>query len=289
MGGRFDATNVIQPEVALLTAISYDHMEVLGDTLTKIAGEKCGIIKPGCVCVSHPQLEEAARVIDQECQAKAVPLIRVGREVTRRETGHSFDHQNIEIKGRLGTYAVTIPLLGQYQLDNTAAAVAALEVLIQRKFKLTQADILKGLASVDFPGTMQIVGRNPFMVVDGGHNPGAAHNLQEALKHYFKPAKTILVIGVSNDKDLAGVVKELAPVSNLVIASRANNPRSTKPEIIAAEFAKYGLTARLTTSIPEAVAQAKTMAGEHDLICITGSFFVVGEALAYIQGYSGNG
>lgn len=289
MGGRFDATNVIQPEVALLTAISYDHMEVLGDTLTKIAGEKCGIIKPGCVCVSHPQMEEAGTVIQQECQAKGVPLVRVGREVTRRETGHSVDRQNIEIKGRLGSYAVTIPLLGQYQLDNTAAAVAALEVLIQRKFKLSKADILKGLASVDFPGRMQIVGRNPFIVVDGGHNPGAAHNLQEALKHYFKPAKTILVIGVSNDKDLAGVVKELAPVSNLVIASRANNPRSTKPEIIAAEFAKYGLTARLTTSIPEAVAQAKTMAGEHDLICITGSFFVVGEALSYIQGYSGNG
>jgi dihydrofolate synthase/folylpolyglutamate synthase len=167
--------------------------------------------------------------------------------------------------------------------------VAALEVLIERKVKLTKADILKGLAAVDFPGRMQIIGRNPFMVVDGGHNPGAAHNLQEALKHYFKPFKTILVIGVSNDKDLAGVVKELAPVSDLVIASRANNPRSTKPEIIAAEFAKNGLTARLAPSIPEAIAQAKALAGERDLICITGSLFVVGEALACVQGYSGNG
>jgi dihydrofolate synthase/folylpolyglutamate synthase len=289
MGGRFDATNVIQPEVALLTAISYDHMEVLGDTLTKIAGEKCGIIKPGCVCVSHPQMEEAAKVIEQDCRNKGVKLIWVGRDLTRSEISHTFDHQSLLVKGRLDNYIVQLPLLGQYQLDNTAAAVAALEVLIERKFNIVKQNILDGLAAVDFPGRMQIIGREPFIVVDGGHNPGAAHNLQQALKHYFTPGKTILVIGVSNDKDLAGVVKELAPISSLVIASRANNPRSTKPEMIVAEFAKYGVPAQTAPGIPEAIAQARSLAGKPDLICITGSLFVVGEALGFIHGKQTNG
>ncbi len=289
MGGRFDATNVIQPEVCLLTSISYDHMEVLGDTLTKIAGEKCGIIKPGCVVISHPQAAEADKVIEATCREKGVKLIRVGKDITRQEISHDFDHQDMEVHGRLGNYLVSIPLLGQYQLDNTAAAVAALEVLMERGVQLCKDDILNGLARVDFPGRMQIISRNPLIVVDGGHNPGAAHNLKEALQHYFKPNKTILVIGVSNDKDLAGVVKELAPVSDLVIATRANNPRSTKPEVIAAEFARYGIQTRIAAGIPEALAKAKLMAGTNDLICATGSLFVVGEAIGQIKGYAVKG
>ena len=119
-------------------------------------------------------------------------------------------------------------------------------------------------------------------MVDGGHNPGAAHRLKEAILEYFKPAKSILVIGISNDKDIAGIVKELAPVFNRVIATRANNPRSTSPEVLAAEFAKYGIETQVTENIPQALTEAKASAADEDLICVTGSLFVVGEAIEYL-------
>jgi dihydrofolate synthase/folylpolyglutamate synthase len=285
MGGRFDATNVIKPEVCFLTAISYDHMEVLGDTLTKIAIEKCGIIKPGCVVISHPQRAEAARVIERDCQEKSVRLIRVGQDVTRRAISHDLEHQEIEVNGRLDHYRISIPLLGDYQLDNVTAAVAGLEVLMENELKVSKDAILQGLAGVKFPGRLQIIQRQPLIVVDGGHNPSAAHNLKKALDHYFKPEKAVLVIGLSNDKDLPGMVRELAHNFDLVIATSANNPRSTPPEVISAELAKYGVPTRISESVPTAIELAKSQTGIHDLICITGSLFVVGEALGYLQNY----
>jgi dihydrofolate synthase / folylpolyglutamate synthase len=286
MGGRFDATNVIRPEVCLLTSISYDHTAILGNTLTLIAGEKCGIIKPGCTVVSHPQVEEAAAVISAACLEKGVKLIRVGSDVKRKSLGFDFDHQDIEIEGKLDNYRVSIPLLGQYQLDNTAAAVAGLEVLIEKGYHIKKEDILRGLAKVEFPGRLQIIGRNPLIVLDGGHNPGAAHNLKEALQGYFKPAGSILVFGASSDKDIAGVIRELAPVFQTVVISRAKSPRAAGPEMLAAEFAKYGKKTHITESIAEAVSLARNLAGEKDLICITGSLYVVGEAIASIKGYT---
>lgn len=284
MGGRFDATNVIQPEVCLLTSISYDHTEVLGDTLTKIAGEKSGIIKPGCVVISHPQVEEVDRVIRETCREKGVKLIRIGKDVNRKSLGFDFGHQEIEVNGRLDTYRFSVPLLGAYQLDNAAAAIAAIEILIEKGYPVPKGAVTKGMAEVDFPGRMQIVGRRPFIVLDGGHNPGAARSLTIALRQYFNPASYILVIGASSDKDISGVVKELASVFNKVITTRADNPRCASPQKLAEEFAGYGIKARVTDSIPAALEQAKQIASEEDLICVTGSLFVVGEALSHLRG-----
>jgi len=283
MGGRYDATNVILPEVCLLTSINYDHMEVLGDTLTIIAGEKCGIIKPGCAVISHPQVEEAGRVIRDVCLEKGARLILLGQEVARRSLSYDLNGQVLEVRGRLDQYRVSLPLLGQYQLDNCAAAVAALEVLIEKGFHISKADILRGLAQVDFPGRMQIISRAPLIVVDGGHNPGASHSLKETLRDYFKPKRSILVIGVSNDKDIPGIVQELAPVFDSVIATRADNPRSAKPEVLSAEFRKHGRESRVAENIPQALGEAQSMAGKDDLVCVTGSLFVVGEALRYLS------
>jgi dihydrofolate synthase/folylpolyglutamate synthase len=136
---------------------------------------------------------------------------------------------------------------------------------------------------VDFPGRMQIISREPLIVVDGGHNPGASRSLKEALRRYFKPLNSILVIGVSNDKDIPGIVKELAPLFDKVIATRADNPRSTKPEVLAAEFNKFGKESQVFENIPLALAAAQAIAGKRDLICITGSLFVVGEAIRHLS------
>jgi dihydrofolate synthase / folylpolyglutamate synthase len=283
MGGRYDATNVIVPEVCLLTSISYDHMEVLGDTLTKIAGEKCGIIKAGCTVVSHPQVEEVEKVIQATCLEKQVPLLKIGCDVIPKSLCHDFDHQELWVEGRFENYKISLPLLGLYQLDNAAAAVAALESLVERGTSICKDDIEKGLEKVNFPGRMQIVSRNPFIVIDGGHNPGAAARLKEALFQYFEPVNAILVIGASGDKDVGGLVAELAPVFTTVFVTRANNPRSASPERLAAEFAKHGIQAQLTPDIRTALKEAVAIATSDDLICVTGSLFVVGEALEHIQ------
>jgi dihydrofolate synthase / folylpolyglutamate synthase len=295
MGGRYDATNVIQPEICFLTSISLDHTAILGDTIAKIAQEKCGIIKPGCVVISHPQAAEADAVIDRTCRDKGVKLIRVGQDVTHHSLGFDFKHQEIDIRGRLDRYRVSIPLLGQYQLDNTAAAVAGLETLGEKGYRIAKHAILEGLASVKFPGRMDIVRRRPLIVLDGGHNPGAAHNLIEALRQYFKPAaasarsrKSVLVVGISSDKDISGIIRELAPFFQVVVATRARSPRATPPETLAAEFSKYGITALTRDTVAGAFAEAQKSAAEDDLICITGSLYVVGEAIEYLEEYRGN-
>jgi dihydrofolate synthase/folylpolyglutamate synthase len=158
MGGQFDATNVINPELCFITSISYDHTDILGKTLTQIAGEKCGIIKPGCVVISHPQADEADAVIEKTCQEKGVRLVKVGRDITRRSIKYDFEHQELMVQGRLDKYEISIPLLGQYQLDNTAAVIAGLEVLVEKGVRISKKSILQGLRKVDFPGRMQILG-----------------------------------------------------------------------------------------------------------------------------------
>jgi dihydrofolate synthase / folylpolyglutamate synthase len=283
MGGRFDSTNVIQPEICLMTAISLDHTEILGDTLTKIATEKSGIIKPGCTAISHPQAEEVDKVIRETCREKGVQLIRVGRDVTVKGICHDLEHQELEVKGRLDSYPISIPLLGQYQMDNAAAAVAGLEVLMEKGYTISRDSILHGLAGVDFPGRMQVIHRRPWIVLDGGHNPGAAHRLQEAIREYFQSQKSILVIGIFNDKDFGGIVKELTPVFSRVIVTRANNPRATRPEVLAAEFAKYGVQAQVTESVAQALIEAMATAKDDELICVTGSLYVVGEAISIVR------
>jgi len=288
MGGRYDATNVIQPEICLLASISFDHTAILGNTLTLIATEKCGIIKPGCVVISHPQAEQAEKVIENTCREKGVNLIKIGKDIFAGSLESDFDHQTVQIKGRLQKYTASIPLLGDYQADNAAAAVAAAEVLKGKGYHITKESILKGLAEVDIPARKQIIGYHPFIVVSCGDNPGAARRMREAIQKNFKPARSILVTGISSDKDVAGIIKELAPAFDTVIATRAKSPRAAKPETLAAEFAGYGLETRTADSVAEAVMKARSMARDEDLICITGSLYVVGEAIAHIKGLSGD-
>ncbi len=288
MGGRFDATNVIRPEVCLLTSISLDHTEILGDTIAKIAFEKCGIIKSGCAVVSHPQVQEAEDVISETCREKGVELISVGRDVTASSLGYNFINQSLMVKGRLDEYTVTISLLGRHQVDNAAAAVAALEVLIERGFDISKESIMKGLSTVEFPGRLQIVAQKPLIVLDGGHNPGAARKLKEALRQYFKPKRSILVIGMSADKDVEAVVEELSTVFDQVIATRADNPRAANPQLLADLFAARGKIAAASENIPQALLKAMQLAGENDLICVTGSLFVVGEALKILTSLHDN-
>jgi len=279
MGGTFDATNVITPEVGIITSISLDHTEVLGNSLPEVAGEKAGIIKPGSIVVTSPQPDEVARVIEEACLNRGAELVRVGSDVTWQGLGFDADRQSFQVKGRLNSYKLSIPLLGQYQLENAAVAVAALEVLAEKGFNIAKSSIVNGLAKVSWPGRLQILSRHPLLVVDGAHNPDSARKLKQSLEQYFGFDRAILVIGVSCDKDIAGIVSELTPLFGKVIVTRSRHPRAMAPPPIVAEFTRYGAEVQVAEDVPTALNLALGRAGARDLVCVAGSLFVVGEAI----------
>jgi dihydrofolate synthase/folylpolyglutamate synthase len=279
MGGKFDATSVITPLVAVITTIGLDHTDVLGDTLTEIAAEKCGIIKPGSTVVIAPQPPEAARVIERSCAKRGAKLIKVGEDVSWQAISSDLDGQRFEVKGRKGKYELFLPVLGEHQMVNAATAVAALEVLIEKGFSIPAQSIAQGLAKIEWPGRFQVLRRDPPLVVDGAHNIDAARSLKKALKQYFDFEKGIVVMGASGDKNIKGVIAELAPLFDRVIVTRSRHPRAMAPATLAAEFARHGLKVRIADDVPSALSQALAMAGEKDLVCLAGSLFIVGEAL----------
>jgi dihydrofolate synthase/folylpolyglutamate synthase len=280
MGGKFDATSVITPLVAIITTVGLDHTDVLGSTVAEIAAEKCGIIKPGITVVISPQPPEAAEVIRRTCAERGAKLITVGEDINWRVLNSDLDGQRLRVEGGKGDYELFLPVLGEHQLVNAATAIAALEVLTERGFDIPAKEIAKGLAKVEWPGRFQVLRRNPPVVVDGAHNIDAARSLKKALKQYFDFERAILVMGASDDKNIKGVVAELAPLFDRVIVTRSRHPRAMAPAPLAAEFARHGLKARIAGDVPSALSQALSLAGDKDLVCLAGSLFIVGEALA---------
>jgi dihydrofolate synthase/folylpolyglutamate synthase len=279
MGGKFDATSVITPLVAVLTTIGLDHTDVLGDTIAEIAAEKCGIIKPGITVVTSPQPPEAAEVIRKTCAERKARLVTVGKDVSWQALDSGLDGQRCRVVGRRGEYELFLPVLGEHQLQNAATAVAALEVLAERGFDITAESIARGLAKIEWPGRFQVLRRDPPLVVDGAHNIDAARSLKKALKEYFDFNKAILVMGASDDKNIKGVIAELLPLFDRVIVTRSRHPRAMAPAPLAAEFARHGVKARIAEDVPAALSQALSLAGEKDLVCLAGSLFIVGEAI----------
>ncbi len=279
LGGKFDATNVIKPEVCVITSISLDHTEVLGNSLAEIATEKAGIIKPDSPVVLSPQDDDVVQVIEEACRKQGAELVMAGKDVTWQSLGFDDNGQSLEVKGRLDNYQLFIPLLGHYQMENAATAVAALEVLAAKGFNISRDSIANGLARVSWAGRLQILRRYPLLVVDGAHNPDAARKLKQSLTEYFSFNRAILIMGASSDKNITDVVSELVPLFSEVIVTRSRHPRAMNPAQLEAVFSKHGVKTRLVENVPEALSLAMNMAGTKDLICVTGSLFVVAEAI----------
>ncbi|MFC1908127.1 bifunctional folylpolyglutamate synthase/dihydrofolate synthase [Chloroflexota bacterium] len=286
LGGKFDATNVIQPEICVITSISFDHRDVLGNSLAEIATEKVGIIKPGCVVVTSPQHNEVTRIIEETCVDYGVELIRVGVDVVWQELGFVSNQQVLQVKGKSENYKLSIPLLGYYQLENVATAVAALEVLAGKGFNISKDSITRGLAQVRWPGRFQILSHHPLILVDGAHNPDSARRLKQSIERYFKTDshdQAILVIGASFDKDIGGVVSELFSLFDKVIATSSRHPRAMASLPIVAEFRKHGIEAQAVDNVPAALSLALAVAGDKDFICVAGSLFVIAEAIEQVN------
>jgi dihydrofolate synthase/folylpolyglutamate synthase len=279
LGGRLDATNVVLPQVCVITSISLDHTEVLGDTIARIAAEKAGIIKPGTKVVCAPQDSEALEVVEQACRKRGATLIKVGRDITWRKLAGSDSGQSFELHGTKGAYRLATPLLGDHQLENAAVAVGALEVLADQGISIPSDGMAAGLAQVDWPGRLQVLQRSPLVVVDGAHNAYSVRKLKEALQGCFDFDGAILIVGASRDKNVSGIVAELAQTSASVIVTRSAHPRAADTAALAAEFSRWGVEALVAPDTASAIILALSRAKPTDIVCVTGSLFVVSEAI----------
>ena len=282
LGGRLDATNIAQADVCVITSISLDHTEILGDNIARIAAEKAGIIKPGCVVVSSPQAIEVTHVIEEVCRRQQAKLIQIGKDVTWQKIGGDIYQQAVVVYGRTGKYDLTIPLIGDYQLENAATAVAALEALDYVGTRILPKDVAQGLRQVEWPGRLQILSREPMVVVDGAHNAYSMSKLVEAVKECFQYNRCFVIFGTSCDKDIAGMAQELRAFAERIIITRSSHPRAASVQVLAEGFGNLGVEVEVAENASKALSKALSVADNTDLILITGSFFVVAEAISYI-------
>jgi len=282
LGGRLDATNIAKPDVCIITSISLDHTEVLGNTIAKIATEKAGIIKQGCTVISSPQVKEATEIIEDICQKQQASLIQVGKDVTWHRTGGDLHQQAMTVKGTTSEYELTIPLLGDFQLENAATAVAALEAIAQRGIAISPQNIADGLSQVKWAGRLQILSYAPMIVVDGAHNAYSMRKLVEAVKENFDYDKCLVIFGTSCDKNIAGMAQELKPLARHIITTNSSHPRAASVSTVTSEFKNLSIEVEEAKNVPHALSQARDIAGKKDLILVTGSLFIIAEAINHV-------
>lgn len=301
LGGRLDATNVTHPLVSVITSISYDHMQILGNTLTEIATEKAGIIKPDGVVVTSAQAPEALLAIAATCQRQQARFVRTGSadddpaqvEVDvgllppltcrYRLEQRTEQQQQFTVWTPTRTYSgLTIPLAGQHQLENATCALATLEELREQGIAWDESALREGFNAVHWSARMEVIGRNPTIVVDGAHNADSMQKLVLALHSSFSRHRLIVVLSVNADKDLAGIVKALADADTVVLTQMLN-PRAATIAQLEALFTEYaGHVQRLTAAnTGDAMDMALDLAGSNDLICVTGSLYTAAEALRW--------
>jgi dihydrofolate synthase/folylpolyglutamate synthase len=295
LGGRLDATNVVEPRVAVITSISYDHMQVLGDTLAAIATEKAGVIKPGVPTVTTARAPEALAVFERICAERGSRLVRVAPEgatdaqYSYRDEGATAEAQWCTIAGPRGELAhLELGLLGAHQLENAAGAVAAIDELRRGGLAIADESIREGLRSTRWPARLQQVGWRPTIIVDGAHNADSLAKLNVALRRHFTWRRLIVVLGIMADKDRAGMARELAAMCpNLVIATTVRSPRALPAEAFTDTVREAGLALPVATHVeaPAALAAACAAAGPDDLICVTGSLYLAGEALRWFAAH----
>ncbi|HIH88462.1 TPA: bifunctional folylpolyglutamate synthase/dihydrofolate synthase [Candidatus Bathyarchaeota archaeon] len=278
MGGRLDATNVIRPEVAVITNVSLEHTAWLGDTILKITREKSGIIKPGCSVITATTNDEVYDLLRERSREEGATITRVGIDVTYSAVNSGVDGQTFHVKGALTTHQLATRLLGEHQATNGATAVAVAEALIKRGFKISQSAIVEGIRDTNWPGRLEIVQRDPLVLLDGAKDAEAARALSRSLKNIPR-RRLITVIAISGDKDIPAMVGEIAGAADHVIATKHRVIiRAADPHLIAAEATKMGKTAEVQPDVASAVRRALEIAGSSDAVLVAGSVFLVGEA-----------
>jgi dihydrofolate synthase/folylpolyglutamate synthase len=295
LGGRLDATNVVQPVVSVITSLSYDHTFLLGNTLTEIAREKSGIIKSGVRVVVSPQQDEARLVIEEIASQRNAPLTLVGRDYLYGDVSRSLAGQTLLVWTAKEQPAVdefiqsgglleweptrlTIPLLGYHQITNAVTAYATLHLFRDKALPISETAISEGFSKTYWPGRFEVLRRSPPVVIDCAHNRDSARKLRLALDDYFPGQPVILVFGASEDKDISGMFVELMPRINEVIATQSYHPRAIDPERLVEIAHQFGRPARIVADVADALNEALSIAGGEKPVLVTGSIFIAAGA-----------
>ena len=282
LGGRLDATNVVEPAVSVFGPIAVDHAAVLGSDPAAIAREKSGIIKPGAPVIAAPQSEDVLAVLRAACEAAQVPLYTVGTDLTVGIHHHGLDGLHVTLTGLRGIYqSVDLPLLGRHQAANAAAAVAALEALSNTGVPFTLVE--RGLSRVQWPGRIEVVHDAPLVLLDGAHNPHAARALRETLTELCPGRSVHLIIGMSSDKAVEGVGGMLCPIAVSVTATKSRHPRAMDPLALAGALRRYGADVHAMSDPGDAYTYLLNAVSPEDVIVVTGSLFLVGELRAALR------
>jgi dihydrofolate synthase / folylpolyglutamate synthase len=285
MGGRLDSTNVITPLVSVITNIDLEHTEFLGGTLEQIAAEKAGIIKAAVPVVTGVVQPEAVRVIEQEAARQGAPVYRMPQDFGAGRTSagppQRFDYRGIA----QDLPDLTVALLGRHQVGNACLAVAAVECAVRAGLGVPESALRSGLASAVWEGRLELLARKPDLYVDGAHNPASAAVLADALQELRSGhSRLVLVLGILQDKDHAGIIAPLAPLADSIIVTRPAYARALDAAALADSVRRTHPDVAVAGTVGEAIARARAQTPPDGLIIVTGSLYTVGDARAAVTG-----
>jgi dihydrofolate synthase/folylpolyglutamate synthase len=290
LGGRLDSTNVVKPEVTAITSISKDHMAQLGNTVEKIAEEKAGIFKSGVPAVTVTQTPEVEAVLKRVADKVGAPLDVAGKSI---EFSYRFEssrmlgpHNRVCLTTPNSKFEhLAVPLLGEHQALNCGLALSVIDRLKGRGIALNDARCMEGLAKTKLPGRMELLSTNPRVLVDGAHNAASLDAMMRAIGQHIPYDSMVVIFGCCGDKDVAGMLERITSGADKVIFTNVNNIRTADPEELAARYVElYGKMAQVAPNLSAALEIANRAVTKEDLICITGSFYLVGEAKKLFAG-----
>lgn len=291
LGGRLDSTNVITPEVAAVTSISLDHTQILGDTVEQIAAEKAGIFKPGVPALTIPQKPGVLEVFRDAAARVGCPLQVVGHDIDysmrfESSPGHGPQARVCLTTARNNFEHLVVPLRGEHQALNCGLALAILDKLSERGFNTPETKVTRGLAAVRAPGRMEMAWPSPRVLLDGAHNTDSVRALIKAIGANIPYDSMVMIFGCAADKDIDGMLAEIALGADKVVFTRAAaNARAADPRELARRFGEsHGKMSQVTDDIAQAFAVATRAVNREDLVVVTGSFHLVGEAKKHLAG-----
>ena len=280
LGGRLDATNVCNPILSMITTISLEHQEFLGNTIEQIAGEKAGIVKPGKPVICGVRQPEAKKVIREVCEEKQAPLYQAGAQFRIRQyKDGSFSYSGIErsFKG------LRTSMRGRHQARNAAMAVAGAEVLQSLGFAISDEAIRKGLENVRWRGRQEYLEMPQRVLLDGAHNAEAMMTLCRSLKNEYTYRRLLVLMGIMREKNHRRMIASIAPLADEIVFCRPKMDRSQVPEVLKKEANRHGVHTEIIEDVASGFRSLLERAGENDLVCVTGSLFTVGEVIAHLE------
>lgn len=282
MGGRWDATNIVMPKVAVITSVDLEHTDRLGTTKRKIAAEKAQIIKTQSKVVVGALAREAMAEVKKQCTVAGVLQTVFGTDFALLSHEPMELGQHISVKGLFDTYDFSMPLIGRHQSVNAALALASVEQFLGKP--ISQETVTRAFQMINSAGRLEILSRRPLVVLDGAHNPSGARALARSIKADFSYRKLHLILSILKDKDIDGILSELVPLASTVILTKNKSDRAESVDKLAQKVARFTANAVIEPEFDRAVKKAFGLAGEKDLVLITGSLYTVGEAKEILQG-----